>query len=66
MNSKKSYVCPKSSALDYYFEGAIAISQGSGSSENNPSNPAINNEVGNGVWGTSRKGLWNVSGQSES
>lgn len=63
MNCKKNYVYPVSSVLDFKAEGALATSSGGGSSENTPTNPAINNEVGNGIWGANRKGPWNTSEQ---
>ena len=63
MKCKKNYVYPVSSAIEYRPEGALATSSGGGSSEATPSRPTINNEVGNGIWGTNRKGPWNTSEQ---
>lgn len=57
---KKAYTAPKAEAIDFYMEGAVALTVMS-----NPNDPTINddteilsNKKENPIWGEQKSGMW--------
>lgn len=57
---KKAYTAPKAEAIDFYMEGAVALTLMS-----NPSNPTIDNDAEilsnkkeTPIWGEQKSGMW--------
>lgn len=57
---KKAYTAPKAEAIDFYMEGAVALTVMS-----NPNNPTIDNDAEilsnkkeNPIWGEQKSGMW--------
>lgn len=57
---KKAYTAPKAEAIDFYMEGAVALTVMS-----NPNDPTIDNDAEilsnkkeNPIWGKQKSGMW--------
>lgn len=57
---KKAYTAPKAEAIDFYMEGAVALTVMS-----NPNDPTIDNDTEilsnkkeNPIWGEQKSGMW--------
>ena len=57
---KKAYTAPKAEAIDFYTEGAVALTVMS-----NPNDPTIDNDAEilsnkkeNPIWGEQKSGMW--------
>lgn len=57
---KKAYTAPKAEAIDFYMEGAVALTIMS-----NPNDPTItddteilSNKKENPIWGEQKSGMW--------
>lgn len=57
---KKAYTAPKAEAIDFYMEGAVALTLMSGSTDPTINDDAeiLSNKKENPIWGEQKGGMW--------
>lgn len=57
---KKAYTAPKAEAIDFYMEGAVALTVMSGSTDPtiNDDTEILSNKKENPIWGEQKSGMW--------